>query len=130
MTTNKINPNGTGAGRLKKAFFCSLSGFKFIFQHEAAFRQEILLAIILTPCAFVLTDDPLRQLCLIGVLVLVLIIEVVNTAIEVVVDRISSEIHPLSKHAKDLGSTAVFLTLVFAAITWLVIGLEATNTLF
>ena len=123
MVTDKINHNGHGPGRLKKAFYCSMAGFKFVFQHEAAFRQELLLAIILTPCAFWLTEDLIRQLCLIGSLILVLIVEIINTAVEVVVDRISPDIHPLSKHAKDLGSAAVFLALGFASLTWLLIGL-------
>jgi diacylglycerol kinase (ATP) len=129
MITDKINHNGDGPGRLKKAFFCSMSGFKFVFQHEAAFRQELFLAIILTPCAFWLTDSLVRQLCLLGSLMLVLIVEIVNTAIEVVIDRISDEIHPLSKYAKDLGSAAVFLALTFAGLTWLLIGADELTVL-
>jgi len=123
MMTDKINHNGSGLGRLQKAFICSLAGFKFVFQHEAAFRQELLLTIILTPLAFVVGESPTEVLCLLGSLILMLIVEIINTAVEVVVDRISPDIHPLSKHAKDLGSAAVFMALVFAALTWLLIGL-------
>jgi diacylglycerol kinase (ATP) len=123
MITEKNNHNGQGLGRLQKAFYCSMSGFRFVIQHEAAFRQELLLVIILTPLAFVVGTSILEVLCLLGSLILVLIVEIINTAIEVVIDRISDEIHPLSKHAKDLGSAAVFLALLFASVTWLLIGL-------
>jgi diacylglycerol kinase (ATP) len=120
---DKNNHNGHGLRRLQKAFYCSMSGFRFVIQHEAAFRQELLLVIILTPLAFVIGTSTLEVLCLLGSLVLVLIVEILNTAIEVVIDRISHEVHPLSKHAKDLGSAAVFLALVFVGATWFWIGL-------
>ncbi len=119
--TERQNPNGRGVQRLVKAFMCSMAGFRFIFSSEAAFRQELLIVLILLPVAYAAGDTAAERVLLIGVLFLVLIVEVINTAIEVVIDRISADIHPLSKHAKDLGSAAVLLSLVVAVICWMVI---------
>jgi diacylglycerol kinase (ATP) len=99
-----------------------LSGFRYIVQNEAAFRQELILCLILAPCAFFLADTAVEIACLLGSLMLLLMVEIINTAIEVTIDRISDEIHPLSKHAKDLGSAAVFLALTLTTMVWLVIG--------
>ena len=111
----------SGAKRVFAAFFYSMQGFRTAWKGEHAFRQELMLAIPATVIALLLPVPPLHKLALIGVLVLVLIVELLNSAIEAVVDRISFEHHPLSKNAKDLGSAAVFLALSLAGVTWAVI---------
>lgn len=111
----------SGLKRIFAAFGYSIAGFKAAWKHEHAFRQEVLLAIPGTVIALVLPVPALEKLLLIGVLVLVLIIELMNSSIEAIVDRVSLERHPLSKNAKDLGSAAVFLAMSLAGATWLVI---------
>jgi diacylglycerol kinase (ATP) len=111
----------TGLLRIYQAFFYSMAGFKAAWQNEAAFRQEVLLTLAMIPAALWLGDTPLEKIVLIGCLVLVLLAELFNSAIEAVVDRIGTEKHDLSGRAKDIGSAAVFLTLTWAAIVWLVI---------
>ena len=113
----------SGAKRIFAAFFYSIDGFKSAWQHEHAFRQELLLVVVATVVALLLPLSALEKLALIGVLVPVLIVELINSAIEAVVDRVSLERHPLSKNAKDFGSAAVFLSLSLAAATWAVIVL-------
>lgn len=90
---------------------------------EHAFRQELILAVPAMIVALLLPVSALKKLALIAVLILVLIVELINSAIEAVVDRISFERHPLSKNAKDFGSAAVCLSLLLATITWTVIVL-------
>jgi diacylglycerol kinase (ATP) len=114
----------SGLKRIFSAFFYSIDGFKAAWRHEHAFRQELILFVIGTVVALVLPVSPLQKLLLIGVLVLVLIVELLNSAIEAVVDRISLERDPLSKNAKDFGSAAVFLTFFLAAATWAVVLFE------
>jgi diacylglycerol kinase (ATP) len=111
----------SGAKRVFAAFFYSMQGFRTAWKSEHAFRQELMLAIPASIIALLLPVPPLHKVALIGVLVLVLIVELLNSAIEAVVDRISFEHHPLSKNAKDLGSAAVFLALLLAGLTWAVI---------
>lgn len=111
----------SGLKRIVTAFLYSMQGFKTAWKSEYAFRQELALTVIAGVAALLLPVPALQKLALIGVLILVLIVELVNSAIENVVDRISLERHPLSKNAKDIGSAAVFLALVLAAATWLVI---------
>lgn len=111
----------SGLKRIFSAFFYSIDGFKAAWRNEHAFRQELLLAIPGIIVALMLPLPPLRKLALIAVLVLILIVELLNSAIEAVVDRVSFEHHPLSKNAKDLGSAAVFLSFVLAGATWAVI---------
>jgi len=123
MLSKQHKSNGRGIYRIKKAFICSLSGLRFVFINEAAFRQELLLAVVLFPFAFIIGEDTIERLCLIGTLILLLVVEIINSAIEVIVDRISTDIHPLSKHAKDLGSAAVFLMLLMTAVVWLAIAI-------
>ncbi|MCF6265144.1 MAG: diacylglycerol kinase [Desulfuromusa sp.] len=108
----------TGIKRILLAAGYSASGFKAAFQHEAAFRQELLLSAILTPLAFWLEVEPLQRLLMVAVLFLVLIVELLNSAIEAVVDRIGSEQHELSGRAKDLGSAAVLGSLLLSAYIW------------
>lgn len=110
-----------GIERLVNAISYSFSGFKVAFQKEEAFRQEILLTIILVPLAFYLANNALETALLVFSTFLVPIIELVNSAIEVTVDRISMKKHKLSMRAKDIGSAAVFLSLVNLFTVWLII---------
>ncbi|MFK5926120.1 MAG: diacylglycerol kinase [Desulfuromusa sp.] len=108
----------TGIKRIILAAGYSLLGFKAAFQHEAAFRQELLLAIILIPLAFWLDVEALQRTLMVGALFLVMIVELINSAIEAVVDRIGLEKHELSGRAKDLGSAAVLGSLLLLAYIW------------
>jgi diacylglycerol kinase (ATP) len=112
-----------GPRRIYAAFLYSIQGFKAAWKHEHAFRQELMLILPAALIALMLPLPALHKLALIAVLVLVLIVELINSAIEAVVDRVSLERHPLSKNAKDIGSAAVCLSLILAAATWLVIVL-------
>ncbi|WP_090323794.1 diacylglycerol kinase [Duganella sp. CF517] len=111
----------SGLKRIFSAFFYSVDGLKAAWKHEHAFRQELGLFVAGTLVALVLKVSAFEKLVLIAVLVLVLIVELINSAIEAVVDRISLERHPLSKNAKDLGSAAVLLACLLAAATWAVV---------
>src|ERR1019366_1390002 len=113
----------SGVKRIFAAFFYSVEGFKSAWQNEHAFRQELILVVFATIVALLLQVSALEKLMLIGVFVLVLIVELLNSAIEAVVDRVSLERNPLSKNAKDFGSAAVFLSLALAGATWAVIVL-------
>jgi diacylglycerol kinase (ATP) len=113
----------SGVKRIYAAFFYSMQGFVAAWRNEHAFRQELMLAVPAAIVALLLPVSALQKLALIAVLVLVLIVELINSAIEAVVDRISFEHHPLSKNAKDIGSAAVFLALALAGATWAVIVL-------
>ncbi len=113
----------SGAKRIYAAFFYSMQGFAAAWRHEHAFRQELMLAVPAAVAALLLPVSALEKVALLAVLALVLIVELINSAIEAVVDRISLERHPLSKNAKDFGSAAVFLALALAAMTWAVIVL-------
>jgi diacylglycerol kinase (ATP) len=108
----------TGLRRLWLATLNSLRGLKHCYQSEAAFRQEVWAACLLLPAALWLGRNGIERALLAGSVVLVMIVELLNTGIEVVVDRISVERHHLSKFAKDLGSSAVLFALLLAALTW------------
>ncbi len=108
----------TGLKRVWNALFYSLEGFKAAWRHEDAFRQETLLAVVLVPCAFFLADAALERAVMIASLLLVLIVELVNSAIEATVDRISLENHQLAKRAKDIGSAAVLIALINVLVVW------------
>ena len=110
-----------GTQRIFAAWSYSMAGFKKAWKTEHAFRQELMLVVPAALIALILPVSPGEKLMLIGVFVLVLIIELLNSAIEAVVDRVSLERHPLSKNAKDFGSAAVMLALFLAAATWAVI---------
>lgn len=109
----------TGLKRIILAFGYSLKGLKSAFKHEAAFRQEVLLAIILIPIAFMLDVTQVQRILLISPVILVLMFEIVNSAIEAVVDRIGSEFHELAGRAKDMGSAAVLVGLALTAYIWI-----------
>lgn len=108
----------TGFRRLWNAFGYSLAGFRAAFKHEDAFRQEALLAVILIPLAIWLPTGLIGKALMIGSLLLVIIVELLNSAIEATVDRISLDSHDLAKRAKDIGSAAVLVSLVNAVVIW------------
>lgn len=108
-----------GIRRVLNALHYSLEGLQAAWTGEDAFRQEIILAALLAPLALLIGFSLVERLLLIGSLFLVLIVEILNTAIESTVDRHSFEINPLAKRAKDLGSAAVLLALLFAAAVWI-----------
>lgn len=111
-------PGNTGIKRIFNAFFYSLAGLKAAWKNEAAIRQESILLILLSPCAFWLADDAISRALLLASLLLVIIVELINSAIEAVVDRIGSEHHELSGRAKDIGSAAVLIALLNVAVIW------------
>jgi diacylglycerol kinase (ATP) len=111
-----------GVGRIAEALANSYSGLRMAFRVEAAFRQELALAAVLTIFLFTLPFSVLERLLLGGSIIMVLVVELVNSALEAAIDRISLDNHHLSKRAKDLGSAAVFLALSFGATCWLVLG--------
>ena len=110
--------NLTGAARVFAAFGFSVQGLKTAYHNEAAFRQEVWLALILIPAAFFVGSTALERALLIASVLLVLIVELLNTAIENVVDRFGAEYHELSGAAKDTGSAAVLVALLLLAVVW------------
>lgn len=110
--------NATGLTRIVKAAGYSWKGIRAAWQHEAAFRQEAIAAIIAILIACWLDVDAVTRVLLIGSVVMVIIVEILNSAIEAVVDRIGSEIHPLAGRAKDMGSAAVLLSIILAVFVW------------
>jgi diacylglycerol kinase (ATP) len=111
----------TGLKRLISAFGYSIEGFKSAFKNEDAFRQELILAIILIPTGILIGENGFQKALLVSSILAVLIVELLNSGIEATVDRISLEKNSLAKRAKDIGSAAVFLTIVNAILTWLII---------
>jgi diacylglycerol kinase (ATP) len=111
----------TGLNRIIKATVYSWQGFKALYKHEEAFRQELSLSVILIPAGFMLGSSGNEKALLIGSVMLLLLVEVLNSAIEAVVDRFGGEIHELSGRAKDMGSAAVFLAIVMLVITWVLV---------
>ncbi len=107
-----------GIERLIKAFGYSMKGFAAAWRHEAAFRQEVLLSAALVPASFWIARDLLDFALLNGVLLLLLVTELFNSAIEALTDRVGVELHELSGRAKDLASAAVLLALVLVALVW------------
>ncbi len=108
----------TGLARVWNALFYSVDGLKAAIRHEDAFRQELLLTLFCIPLALWLEPAALGRVLMIGALFLVLIVELVNSAIEAVVDRVSLEENHLAKRAKDIGSAAVLLSLLNLAVVW------------
>lgn len=108
----------TGIRRIINATGYSLDGLKAAFVGEAAFRQLVLLNVALIPIAFILDVSSVERALMVAVCLLLLIVELLNSAIEAVVDRISEEIHPLSKNAKDMGSAAQMVALFAIAVVW------------
>ena len=108
----------SGLQRILNATGYSLAGFKAAFQNEAAFRQIILINLLLIPLSFFMLVSRVEQVLMIVVCLLAIIVELINSAIEAVVDRVSMEQHPLSKNAKDMGSAAQFVALAIITLTW------------
>lgn len=113
--------NVTGLTRIIKAAGYSWKGIRAAWQHEAAFRQEAVAGIIAIMVACWLDVDAITRVLLIGSVMLVIIVEILNSAVEAVVDRIGSEIHPLAGRAKDMGSAAVLLTILLAIFVWIML---------
>ncbi|MEJ5209892.1 MAG: diacylglycerol kinase [Burkholderiales bacterium] len=108
----------SGLARIGRAFFYSLAGLRAALRHEHAFRQELVAAALLIPLSFFLPVHGTGRALMIGAVLLVLIVELLNSAVEAVVDRVSTEDHPLAKRAKDMGSAAVFLALLNVPLVW------------
>ena len=108
----------SGITRIIKAFFYSMQGFKAAFKNEQAFRQELYLAIFLVPLGIYWGESGLEKAILVSVVLLVLIVELLNSGIEAVVDRFGMEKHELSGMAKDIGSASVFAALVNVIVVW------------
>jgi diacylglycerol kinase (ATP) len=112
-----------GLRRLGNALFYSLSGLRLAFRHESAFRQEVALAAILVPIACVVDVSSAEHVLLIASVLLVFVVELLNSSVEAAIDRIGLDTHRLSKRAKDLGSAAVLIALLMLATTWGLIAL-------
>ncbi len=112
------NQNAKGFKRLVNACFFSAAGLKATWEHEEAFRQEVIIFVVATPLALWLGETAIEKLLLIGSLVLLMLVELLNTAVESIVDRVGFDHHELAGRAKDIGSAAVMMALVWAAITW------------
>jgi len=116
-----MKPQHTGMTRIFKASIYSWQGLRSSWQSEAAIRQELWLLVVLLPVAFWLNVSGVERAMLVLSLLLILLVELLNTALEAVVDRIGPEHHPLSGKAKDVGSAAVLVALFAAALVWLCI---------
>jgi diacylglycerol kinase (ATP) len=111
----------TGLARVWNALFYSFDGLKAAYRHEDAFRQELLLAAFLLPLGVWLGASGVEKALLSGVVLLVLIVELLNSGIEAIVDKASPETHELAKQAKDMGSAAVLISLTLAALVWILV---------
>ncbi|VAX12186.1 Diacylglycerol kinase [hydrothermal vent metagenome] len=114
-------PGATGLTRIINAYGYSMKGLRAAFINESAFRQEFVLALVLTPLAIWVGHNAVEYILLIGSALLVLVVELLNSAIEAVVDRIGDEHHDLSGRAKDIGSAAVLISLGIVALVWVLI---------
>ncbi len=110
--------NAKGMRRIVNAFGYSMKGFNACFKHEEAFRQEVMVALVLIPLGLWLGHDGTERAMLVGSWLVVLIVELLNSAVEANVDRVGLEKHELSGRAKDIASAAVFLSIVFATLIW------------
>lgn len=119
-----MKPGHTGLTHLVHSTRYSWKGLKAAFRNEAAFRQEVVITALLLPFAWWIGDSIISWLLLVSSLFFVLIVELLNSAIENVVDRIGTEHHVLSGRAKDIGSAAVMLSLIMAGLTWGLLGWE------
>lgn len=115
-------PGMTGITRIVHAFFYSMKGLKAAWNHEAAFRQEVLLSLVLIPLSFWLAQTHIELILLISSVFWVLLAELANSSIEAVVDRTGTDHHHLSGRAKDIGSALVFISLLLLAIVWAIIA--------
>jgi diacylglycerol kinase (ATP) len=113
----------TGLTRILNAAGYSWAGLRAAFRHEDAFRQEVFLLVLLVPLALYLGDNGIERALMIASLLLVLIVELLNSSVEAAVDRVSLELHPLIKRAKDMGSAAVMISLLNVVVVWLLVVL-------
>ncbi len=120
-------PNGGGIARIFKATECSRKGLVAAWRFEAAFRQEAILAMLMFPFSFYLASSTEHWALLVGTLLLVMIVELLNSAIEALTDRVSLERHELSGRAKDMGSAAVTFSLLIVGLVW---GVAIYNKFF
>jgi len=111
-------PPSIGPGRIVQAFRYSIDGLAGTWRTEGAFRQEVLIAAVLVPLSVFLQVTLIEHVLLVGSVVMVLVVELLNSSVEAAIDRISLDRHPLAKKAKDTGSAAVLLTVVFAMLVW------------
>lgn len=123
-------PGHTGFTRIIKATVYSTRGLKSAWRHESAFRQECTIALILLPFAFLLGETLVQTALLIGVCMIVLITELLNSAVEAAVDRMGEEPNDLAARAKDMGSAAVALSLALVWITWGLVAWERLRQLW
>lgn len=133
METEEIDPNihkKTGFRRVVNALLYSCDGISSTLKHEAAFRQEAMLAVVLVPLSFLMRVSLVEHLILIASIFLVLIVELLNSAIEAVVDDISLQDRPLAKRAKDMGSAAVLLSLLNCFFCWLAVIMVNWSSFF
>jgi diacylglycerol kinase (ATP) len=114
----------TGLRRLVKATVYSFFGLRAALRHEAAFRQECTVAAFLIPAGLWLGQDAVERALLAGTCLLVLIVELLNSGLEAIVDRVGTDHHPLSARAKDMGSAAVFMSLMLTLVVWTLIVWE------
>ncbi len=112
-------PDNKGLKRIYNAFFFSMHGFRACFRTEEAFRQETYLALVMIPLGIWIGDGAVERILLVGSVILVMTVELLNTAVERAIDRISFDKHDLSKESKDMGSAAVFLMLVLTGFVWM-----------
>ena len=112
------NHNVRGLARILKAFGFSMAGFRECFRHEEAFRQEAYVLAVLLPVGLWLGEGPIERALLVGSLLIVPIVELLNSAVEANVDRVGLERHELSRRAKDIASAAVFLSICLAVVVW------------
>ena len=117
-------PGKTGFARVVDAFGYSMKGLAACWRYEAAFRQEVVLGIVLLPVAFWLAQSHIELILLIITIFLVLMAELANSSVEAVVDRTGSEKHELSGRAKDIGSALVFVSLVLLGLVWGIVALN------
>ena len=113
--------DNVGLRRLFNALRWTVRGLKSTYRHEEAFRQEVLLVLVMAPLGLWLGQDGVERALLVGPLLIVLIVELLNSAVESVVDRISTDQHKLSGRAKDQGSAAVFVSLALVALCWILV---------
>lgn len=124
MDTEKLespHKGKTGLRRVWNALFYSFAGLRAAYVHEDAFRQEVLLAALLIPVACFLPASGTGRALMIGSVLIVLVVELLNSAVEATVDRISLDQHRLAKRAKDIGSAAVLISLANVAVVWLLV---------
>ena len=114
----------TGYSGLKRIFFAarySAQGLAAAWRHESAFRQEVVLAIVAIPLGLWLGDNGIERALLVGAIIQVLVVELLNSAIEWAIDRVGDSVHPLSGRSKDMSSAAVLMSLVLAGAVWLLV---------